>query len=135
MNLTKHIVRFILVSVIVLVIDLLWLSLFLGKYFGDMVNNIQGEKMVVNKFIAFLSYLFIISSIYYFIIMKDNGKMYLDAFLLGIFIYGIFEFTSGAIFKKWNKLALLIDTLWGGFLYLITYLIYKKINEKIYKDK
>lgn len=135
MSLCKHIVRFILVSVIVLVIDLLWLSLFLGNYFGDMVNNIQGENMVVNKFIAFLSYLCIITSIYYFIVMKDNGEMYLDAFLLGIFIYGIFEFTSGAIFKKWNKLPLLIDTLWGGFLYLITYLIYKKINDKIYKDE
>ena len=34
--------------------------------------------------------------------MKDNGNMYLDAFLLGLFIYGIFEFTSGAIFKKWE---------------------------------
>lgn len=134
MSLTKHIVRFILVSVIVLIIDLLWLSLFLGKYFGNMVKNIQCEKMVVNKFIAFLSYLCIISSIYYFIVMKDNGKMYLDSFLLGIFTYGIFEFTSGAIFKNWKKLPLLIDTLWGGFLYLITYLIYKKINEKFFKD-
>ena len=57
--------------------------------------------------------------------MKDNGKMHLDAFLLGLFIYGIFEFTSGAIFKKWNILPLFVDTLWGGFLYLVTYIIYK----------
>ena len=125
MTLSEHIKKFILISIIVLVIDLAWLSLFLGKYFGKMVLKIQGEEMVLNNRIAFLSYLFIIFSIYYFIVMKDNGKMYLDAFLLGLFIYGIFEFTSGAIFKKWEKLPLFVDTLWGGILYLITYFIYK----------
>ena len=57
--------------------------------------------------------------------MKDNGNMELDAFLLGLFIYGIFEFTSGAIFKKWETLPLFVDTLWGGILYLLTYVIYK----------
>ncbi len=127
MSLSKNIKKFFLVSVIVLVIDLLWLSLFLGKYFGKMVLKIQGEDMVVNKYIAFLSYLFIIFSIYYFIILKDNGKMHLDSFLLGLFVYGIFEFTSGAIFKKWEILPLFIDTVWGGILYLLTYIIYKKI--------
>lgn len=127
MSLSKNIKKFFLVSIIVLVIDLLWLSLFLGKYFGKMVLKIQGEDMVVNKYIAFLSYLFIIFSIYYFIILKDNGKMHLDAFLLGLFVYGIFEFTSGAIFKKWEILPLFIDTVWGGILYLLTYIIYKKI--------
>ena len=88
MTLSEHIKKLILISIIVLVIDLLWLSLFLGKYFGKMVLKIQGEKMVVNNSIAFLSYLFIILSFYYFIVMKDNGKMHLDAFLLGLFIYG-----------------------------------------------
>lgn len=125
MTLPEHVKKFFLISIIVLVIDLLWLSLFLGKYFGKMILKIQGESMNVNKNIAFLSYLFIILSIYYFIVMKDNGKMHLDAFLLGLFIYGIFEFTSGAIFKKWNILPLFVDTLWGGFLYLVTYIIYK----------
>ena len=57
--------------------------------------------------------------------MKDNGNMYLDAFLLGLFIYGIFEFTSGAIFKKWETFPLIVDTLWGGILYFLTYFIYK----------
>ena len=125
MTLLEHVKKFVLISIIVLVIDLFWLSLFLGKYFGKMVLKIQGETMNVNKNIASLSYLFIILSIYYFIVMKDNGKMHLDAFLLGLFIYGIFEFTSGAIFKKWNILPLFVDTLWGGILYLITYVIYK----------
>jgi len=127
MTFLEHFKKIILISIIVLVIDLLWLSLFLGKYFGEMVSNIQGEPMVINKIQAFLSYICIILSIYYFIIIKDNNKMYLDSFLLGLFMYGIFEFTSSGIFKKWEILPLFIDTIWGGFLYLITYSIYKKV--------
>ena len=127
MSLSNHFKKFGVVAILVLVIDLFWLSIFLGKYFGNMVFKIQGEKMVINKNIAFLSYLCIILSIYYFIIMKDNGKMELDAFLLGLFVYGIFEFTSGAIFKKWESLPLFVDTLWGGVLYWLTYVLYKKI--------
>ena len=125
MSLSEHLLKLFIVSIIVLVIDIAWLSLFLGKKFGDMVLKIQNEEMVINKGIALLAYIFIIFSIYYFIIMKDNGNMYLDAFLLGLSIYGIFEFTSGAIFKKWETLPLIVDTLWGGILYLLTYVIYK----------
>ena len=46
MTLSEHIKKFILISIIVLVIDLAWLSLFLGKY-GKMVSKIQGEEMVL----------------------------------------------------------------------------------------
>lgn len=127
MTLSEHLKKIGLVSLIVLIIDILWLSAFLGKYFGIMVLKIQGEEMKLNYYIAGLAYIFIILSFYYFIVMKDNGNMEMDAFLLGLFIYGIFEFTSGAIFKKWEILPLFVDTIWGGILYLVTYFIYKKV--------
>ena len=127
MTLSEHLKKIVLVSFIVLIIDILWLSAFLGGYFGKMVLKIQGEEMKLNYNIAGLAYIFIILSFYYFIVMKDNGKMELDAFLLGLFIYGIFEFTSGAIFKKWEILPLFVDTIWGGILYLVTYFIYKRV--------
>ena len=125
MTFSEHTKKIMLVSLVILFIDIIWLSLYLGKYFGEMVLKIQGEKMVLNNNIAILAYIFIILSFYYFIVMKDNGNMELDSFLLGLFIYGIFEFTSGAIFKKWETLPLFIDTIWGGILYLATYVIYK----------
>lgn len=127
MTLSEHFKKIVLVSLIVLIIDILWLSAFLGKYFGIMVLKIQGEEMKLNYHIAGLAYIFIILSFYYFIVMKDNGNMEMDAFLLGLFIYGIFEFTSGAIFKKWETLPLFVDTIWGGILYLVTYFIYKQV--------
>ena len=127
---SEHLKILGLISILVLFIDIIWLSLFFGKHIGNMVFNIQGKKMVINYYIASLAYIFIILSIYYFIILKDNGKMYVDAFLLGLFIYGIFEFTSCAIFEKWEILLLIADTIWGGILYLLTYTLFKLIYQK-----
>lgn len=126
------ILSFIIIAILVLVIDLIWLSLFLGKYFRKMVMKIQGgeNEMDLNKGYALVSYLLIIFSIYYFLILKDEDEdKYLDAFLLGIFVYGIFEYTSAAIFKDWEPLALFLDTFWGGILYLSVYSSYNEIKK------
>jgi uncharacterized membrane protein len=49
----------------------------------------------------------------------------LDAFLLGIVIYGVYETTSYALLKKWKLSIVLMDTLWGGVLFgLTTALVY-----------
>jgi len=48
-----------------------------------------------------------------------------DAFLLGVFVYGVYETTSLALLRKWRPTTVLIDTLWGGILFaLTTYLTY-----------
>ena len=52
-----------------------------------------------------------------------------DAFLLGIFVYGVYEGTSYSILKNWTIYTILIDTLWGGTLFaLTTYLFYNIKN-------
>ena len=61
---------------------------------------------------------------YYFIVNKRQSI--LDAFLLGISVYGVYETTNYAIFKDWNPLIGLVDTIWGGILFSITYFLYLK---------
>ena len=63
-------------------------------------------------------YIILVSSLYYFVIYK-NGS-YLDAFLLGFFIYGVYETTNMATFQDWKFDAVMYDTLWGSMLFLIT---------------
>jgi len=49
----------------------------------------------------------------------------LDAFLLGLTIYAVYELTSMALLKKWSWLTVIMDTTWGGILFgLTTYLVY-----------
>lgn len=92
--------------------------------FQNMIKNIQGSKLKLRIIPTILCYLFLVSSLYYFIEMK-NRKV-IDAFLLGLFIYGVYETTNYAILDKWNPYIALIDTLWGGILFASSFFIYKK---------
>jgi uncharacterized membrane protein len=68
-----------------------------------------------------ICYGFILFSYYYFIYLPKKGMM--DAFLLGLVIYGIYETTNWAIFEKWPIGLVIMDTLWGGILYSLTNLL------------
>ena len=121
MNL-KHILQFIKLSFIFIFIDSFYLYL-MKDNFNILIRGIQNEDLSLKIFPTILCYLLLVSSIYYFIIFI-SGKL-IDAFLLGIFIYGVFETTNLAIFNNWSYKIALIDTLWGGILFSITAYLYK----------
>ena len=62
--------------------------------------------------------------LYYFILFSSGN--YLEALILVSSIYGVFNFTNLAIFKKWSWTLALIDTLWGGILLVLSALFIKK---------
>ena len=115
----------IYISILVLLIDSIYLSS-LNKYFKKVFKEIQGSPLKINYTGAALCYILIILSIYYFGFVKNFSHM--DMFLLGFFIYGIYEFTNYATFNKWPVFMTITDTIWGGLLYLITFSILKKLN-------
>ncbi len=96
----------------------------MSKKFQNMIKKIQGTKLKMRIIPTVLCYIFLISSLYYFVEMK-NQKV-IDAFFLGLFIYGVYETTNYAILNKWNPLIALVDTIWGGILFASTFFIYKK---------
>jgi len=97
--------------------------------FNKQVTAVQGSPIVINIYSGILCYITLIFGIYYFIIREK--KSVLDAFLLGIVIYGVYETTTLALLKKWSYKTSIIDTLWGGILFaLTTYIVYKIRNIK-----
>lgn len=110
-------------SVIVLLIDIIFLYI-IKDLFNKQIISIQNSKLELNFIGAALSYIFIILSLYWFII-KDNKKL-IDAFILGLCIYGVYEYTNYALLKNWNFQTTIIDTLWGGFLFTLSTYIYNK---------
>lgn len=90
------------------------------------VQAIQKDNLILQPIPTILCYIILVSSIYYFIILKQAPIQ--EAFLLGFFIYGVFETTNLAIFKKWSPILAMIDTIWGGVLFTITTLAYRKIQ-------
>ena len=115
-----------LLSVIFLLLDSIYLFI-MKDNFNKLVFSIQKSKLNLNIFFTLLCYIFLIFLIYYFIIIKNNSL--LDAFLLGIATYGVYETTNIAIFDKWNINIGFIDIIWGGILFLMTTYIFRYINK------
>ena len=110
-------------SILVFLLDSFFLY-FIKDLFNNQIFDIQNSNLQINFIGAIFSYFFIILCLYWFII-KDN-KPILDAFILGICIYGVYEYTNYALFKNWKFKTTVIDTLWGGILFsLSTFLYYK----------
>ena len=111
-------------GIIMIILDSIYLSTIGNIFFSPLIKNIQGSNLTVNIYYAVFCYLFLVIGLNYFIISQN--KSLIDAFLLGILIYGVFETTSGAIFKSWKLIPTVIDSLWGGILFIsVTYLTYK----------
>ena len=66
-----------------------------------------------------------VSSSYFIIIPK---KSHIDAFVLGLVIYGVYEGTNYAILKKWPLKIVIMDTLWGGILFALTSFFVNSLN-------
>jgi uncharacterized membrane protein len=92
--------------------------------FVDQIVKIQRTAIVGKPEGFILCYIFIVLGLYYFII-REHRKPF-EAFLLGLFVYGIYELTNYSLFKKWSINMVIMDTLWGGVLFFITtFLVYK----------
>ena len=112
-----------------LALDSIYLSNIGGPLFAKMVKGIQKEDMKLNIFDAIGSYILLILVLYKFIIIER--KPLSDAFLLGFCIYGIFDLTNIAIFKNYQLIPSLVDTVWGGVLfYTVTWITYKLLRIK-----
>lgn len=111
----------ILISTILFIlIDSIYLTL-ASPLFNKVIKNIQGNNIKLKLDGAIYAYICIVLIFNYFIIYK-KGKL-LDAFMLGFLTYGIFEGTNRAIFSKWTINVMLIDSLWGGILFSLVFII------------
>ena len=110
-------------SILFVCIDSIYLNLMRG-YFDNQIKKVQGSPIQLNFVGALITYIFLIFGLNYFIISKNKSVN--DAFLLGIVIYGVYEFTNVSLLKNWHWLTTILDTTWGGVLFAsTTYLAYE----------
>uniref|UniRef100_A0A6C0D1W7 DUF2177 family protein n=1 Tax=viral metagenome TaxID=1070528 RepID=A0A6C0D1W7_9ZZZZ len=95
------------------------------KYLSKMYGGIQKSPLQINFVGAGLCYIALTFLLYYFILSK-KGKI-LDAFLLGVGTYAVYEFTNYATFRNWPLYMVIVDTLWGGVIFALTSKIYYSI--------
>ena len=120
MNVKKSIIAI----VVLLLADLAWINLYMNKQYEVQVRDIQNSDLKLDTSIALFAYILMIVGLLVFVLPNISSGHELEdslkyGFTFGIVLYGVYDFTAGAIFTKWNKKLAVTDILWGGFVYFI----------------
>ena len=97
---------------------------FTKTIFGELVAKIQRTAMQLRLEGAAIVYILLAIGLYYFIIKP--GRSALDAGILGLVIYGTFDFTNYAMLKNYDIQVAIMDTIWGSLLFAITTLFLRE---------
>lgn len=129
-----NIIKIVILLVLFPIVDYPYLF-FSSNHFKNVVKKITKEDMVFDYKSAIGAYLFLVIGIYYFVIKDLNNnnlkEQLIKASILGLSIYGTFDFTNGAIFKDYDFKTMLMDTLWGGMVFPLVTIGFYKINKII----
>ena len=105
----------LVVGLAMLLLDSVYLRTAGITLFKPVVEAIQGTEMRVRIPYAGIVYALLLLAFYLFVIKKK--ATILEAFVLGMCIYGVFDFTNMALFDKYPLHVALVDTVWGGILF------------------
>lgn len=122
----KDLYNLLIIYILLIIADGVYF-MFVKNLFDIQIRAVQGTSINVNLLAFFLCYIFIAIVIYYFIIRENNSIF--NAFLLGLCIYAIYELTNKALFNKWKWSTVILDSLWGGILFMLVTKIYKVITK------
>lgn len=134
-------VKYLIVAVVLMVLDVAWILMNLSGY-SKAVLAVQKSPMRLRNEHAIIAYIIILFSIFYVAIpfttqniknidgisRANAANKLLKSFMyggaVGFSIYGIYNFTSLAIYKDMDISIGIMDTLWGTTLYTLTTFVY-----------
>ena len=114
---TSFMKTFLTILVIMLLLDSVYLY-FTKSIFGVLVAKIQRTAIQFRIEGAIIVYLLLAFGLYYFIVKP--GLSAWEAGLLGLVIYGTFDFTNYTMFKNYDLKIAIMDTVWGSLLFGLT---------------
>lgn len=131
---------YIVAVFLLLVIDVLWLQLFMKKEYETQVFKIQNSPMKPRMVFAVLAYILLCVGLVMFVLPNIDEKNIMCTslkygFLFGIVLYGVYDFTIAAVLEKWDIRLAIIDVLWGGFLFFAVSALYgymKRVSKRQY---
>ena len=130
-------VKYLIVSIVLLVLDVAWITLNMTVY-SSVIQKVQKSPVSLRNEHAFIAYIIILFSVLYVAIPFTTqnikkGENSIENILLksllyggavGFSIYGIYNFTSLAIYKDIDSKIGIMDTLWGTALYTLTTFVF-----------
>lgn len=119
-------IRYIIASLLLLFLDILWISLFMKKKYNSQIYTIQNKPLKTKSLLfPIIAYIFMLVGLNLFVIPNiSDDNILLDSlkygFIFGLVLYGVYDFTNLSIFEDWNLSLSIIDVLWGGFVFFIS---------------
>ena len=123
----------IIATTTLFLLDFLWIGLYMGNQYKNQVRKIQKSEMTVRIYFAILAYLLMAVGLNMFVLPQiRKGHELMDSLkyglTFGIIIYGIYDFTAGAVLKDWDISLAFTDIAWGGFVYFVSAYIGSKFG-------
>lgn len=125
-------IKYIIISVVLIFLDFMWISLNMTAY-SNTILKIQKSALEPRLEHTLIAYIIIFFSVIYvaipFTVQNIKKGEAIENKLLkslmyggavGFSIYGIYNFTSLAIYKDMDTTVGIMDTLWGTTLYTLT---------------
>ena len=125
-------VKYLIISVVLIFLDFMWISLNMTAY-SNTILKIQKSALEPRLEHTLIAYIIILFSVIYvaipFTVQNIKKGEAIENKLLkslmyggavGFSIYGIYNFTSLAIYKDMDTTVGIMDTLWGTTLYTLT---------------
>jgi uncharacterized membrane protein len=110
-------------AILIFLLDLPWLSVVGGNY-NAIIQAIQGGKEVRMRPAAGL----VVYPALAFLALKTQNMK--EAFLTGMCVYAVYDFTVLAAFKEYPFYMAVADTIWGGVLFTLVYWIRERLGLK-----
>jgi uncharacterized membrane protein len=104
---------------VLIFVDFFWLST-AGIMGRTMIERIQGEPV---------SFRFISAPVVYFFLayLLLETRSYQEAFLRGLAVYAVYEFTNYAVFERYDWKFAIADSIWGGVLFVCARYLLKNV--------
>jgi uncharacterized membrane protein len=107
----------LILAIIFTLTDAIYLTS-VASYFDGVIRRVQGAPLQLDIIATILCYIFLVGGLYWFIIRERRS--WIEAGLLGLVIYGVYETTTKATLRAWDWTTVVMDTTWGAVLFMLS---------------
>lgn len=127
-SMPSYLSNVITTGVTMLILDITWLAV-MGSTYNASYAKVQGKPIAIHFPSAVAAYSIMIIAFLIFVLPNIEDKRKNESCLsvamkygapLGFVIYGVYNATNMAVFKQFEWITALMDTLWGTTLYFLT---------------
>jgi uncharacterized membrane protein len=124
----------LLFAIVYLCIDIAWITLMSERFYNKRIADVQGGKAVQFRAIpAVCAYCLLLLTM--FLVCIPLSRQYEGTVapwtvfgLVGLCMYGVYNFTNHAIFVNYPISFVIVDTLWGVLSFSVFGYLYQKMS-------